>query len=109
VDFPLRKSLVPQLKVKIKGRCLMHIIVQYENVLHFCFMCGRLGHAAMNYEEDEAEDLGIKYGEELRASSPRRIRDIAIRQVTLRVAKALFQTTMYVLSLGDYGSTRVLL
>jgi hypothetical protein len=63
----------------------------------------------MNYEEDEAEDLGIKYGEELRASSPRRIRDIAIRQVTLRVAKALFQTTMYVLSLGDYGSTRVLL
>jgi hypothetical protein len=82
VDFPLRKALVPQLNVKIKGRGLMHITVRYENVPHFCFTCGRLGHAAMNCVEGEAEDSGIKFGEELSASPPRRTRDLTIRQVT---------------------------
>jgi hypothetical protein len=90
VDFPPRKALVPQLKVKIKGIGLMHITVRYENVLHFCFTCGCLGHVAMNCDEGEAEDSGIKFGEELRASPPRRTRDLTIRQVTPSVARPLF-------------------
>jgi hypothetical protein len=72
VEFPMWKALVPQLKVKIKGRGHMHITIRYENVPHFCFTCGRMGHAAMNFEEEDAEEHGIKYGEELCASPWRR-------------------------------------
>jgi hypothetical protein len=39
VDFPLHKALVPNLKVKIKGKGIMLITVRYENVPHFCFTC----------------------------------------------------------------------
>jgi hypothetical protein len=95
VDFPLQNALVPQLKVKIKGRGLKHIAVRYENIPHFCFMCGRMGHAAMNCEEDDTEDHGIKYREELRASPPRRARELNIRQISPRVAKPLFQTIIH--------------
>jgi hypothetical protein len=45
----------------------MNITVRYENVLHCCFSCGCIGHAAMNCEEAE-EDLSVKFGEELCAS-----------------------------------------
>jgi hypothetical protein len=55
VEFPLQRALVPELTVKIKGRGLMHIMVRYENVPHFYFTCGRIGHAAMNCEEGDAE------------------------------------------------------
>jgi hypothetical protein len=46
VDFPLSKALVPRLKSKIKGNGITATDVRYENVPHFCFTCGRLGHAA---------------------------------------------------------------
>jgi hypothetical protein len=39
------------LKVKIKGRGIMNIMLTYENVSHFCFTCGRMGHVAPNCEE----------------------------------------------------------
>jgi hypothetical protein len=90
VDFPLNKALVPQLTVRIKGRGLMGITVRYENVPHFCFSCGHIGHAAMNCKEAE-EDLSIKFGEELRVSPPRRSRNIIIRDTVPRVARPLFQ------------------
>jgi hypothetical protein len=83
VKFPLDKALVSQIKVRIKGRGLMHITMRYENVPHFCFTCGRIGHAIMNRENDDAEEQGIKYGEELRASPPRRAWELNFRQITL--------------------------
>jgi hypothetical protein len=92
IEFPLRKALVPQMNVKIKSGGTMLIVLRYENVPHFCFTCGRIGHAAMNCEEEEPEDQGIKFGEELRASPPRRVREIMVRQVVPRVVKPLFQT-----------------
>jgi hypothetical protein len=51
VDYPLAKPLMPKLKVKIKGRGIMNIMLTYENVSHFCFTCGRMGHVAPNCEE----------------------------------------------------------
>jgi hypothetical protein len=32
VEYPIHVSLVPKLKVKIKGRGVMQIILRYENV-----------------------------------------------------------------------------
>jgi hypothetical protein len=69
----------------------MHITIRYENVPHFCFMCCMMGHAAMNCKEDDAGEHEIKYGEELHASPPRRVRELTVRQVPPRVAKPLFQ------------------
>jgi hypothetical protein len=53
-----------------------------------------MGHAEMNCEEEDNEEQGIKYGEELRASPPRRAKEINIRQVMPRIAKPLFQSDM---------------
>jgi hypothetical protein len=50
VEYPLNKALIPELKVKIKGRGLMSIIARYENVPFFCFTCRWMGHAAANCE-----------------------------------------------------------
>jgi hypothetical protein len=78
VGFPLSKALVPQLTIRIKGKGLMNITVRYENILHFCFSCGRIGHAAMNCEVAE-EDPSVKFGEEVHVSPPRRSRNIVLR------------------------------
>jgi hypothetical protein len=56
----------------------MPITLMYENVPHLCFSCGCIGHAAMNYEEASSEEQGIRYGEELRASPPRRVKAISV-------------------------------
>jgi hypothetical protein len=50
VEFPLDKPLVPNMKVKIKGKRVMVINLRYENVPHFCFTWGRMGHAVVNCE-----------------------------------------------------------
>jgi hypothetical protein len=38
-----------------------------------------MGHAVMNYEEEGAEEGSIKFGEELRASPPRRVWEINVK------------------------------
>jgi hypothetical protein len=91
VDYPLKKPLLPKMKVKIKGRGMMNIILRYENVCHLCFHCARMGHAAVNCGEHEAEEMGIHYGEELRASPPHRAREIVVQQATTGVVCQLFQ------------------
>jgi hypothetical protein len=90
VEFPLHMALVPELKVKIKGRGIMNIMVRYENVSFFCFTCGRIGHAAQKCDQGELEEHGIRYGEELCASPPRRARVINTRQPDPRMIKPLF-------------------
>jgi hypothetical protein len=75
--YPLGKPLGPSLAVKVKGRGQMVIALKYENVPHFCFSCGRIGHAATNCE-DNSETHGMVYGEELRASPPRRTKEITV-------------------------------
>jgi hypothetical protein len=55
INFPLAKAPVPDLKVMIKGKGLMKIDVKYKNVPHFCFSCGRLGHATQNCDDGESD------------------------------------------------------
>jgi hypothetical protein len=93
VNYPLQKALLPEMKVKIKGCGAMMITLRYENVPHFCFSCGWIGHAAMNCKEEEPDEQSVKFSEELRASPPHRVREIAVRQVAAKVAKPLFQSS----------------
>jgi hypothetical protein len=67
-----------------KGKGLMKIDVKNENVPHFCFTCGSLGHAAQNCDDVGADTQGINYGEELRSFPPKRAREITIRPVAPR-------------------------
>jgi hypothetical protein len=102
VHYPLVKPLMPELKVKIKGRGLMNIVVRYENVPHFCFLCGLIGHAMPNCVDGDVSNQGIKFGEELRASPLRRIREIAVVPQTSRVVRTLF----HVVGQGSSPQTR---
>ncbi|KAK3141904.1 hypothetical protein QOZ80_4BG0339680 [Eleusine coracana subsp. coracana] len=86
VNFSLRKALVPEMSIRIRDRGMMAITLRYENVPHFCFACGRIGHAKMNCEEEADEDLGIRFSEELRASPPRRQREIRTKATTTGAA-----------------------
>jgi hypothetical protein len=67
------------------------ITLRYENVPHFCFTCGRIGHGAMKCEEGELVDQGTRFGQELRASPPRRVQQISAKQLITRVSRSLFQ------------------
>jgi hypothetical protein len=91
IEFPLDKPLVPSMKFGIKSkRGVMEINLRYESVPHFCFSCGRIGHAVVNCEEGPG-DGSIPFGEELRASPPKRVREISITPGPSRVVKSLFQ------------------
>jgi hypothetical protein len=79
VEYPLSKPLMPKLMVKVKGRGQMVIALRYENIPHFCFSCGRIGHVALNCETRHADDHGVRFREELRASSPKLVREITLR------------------------------
>jgi hypothetical protein len=91
VDYPLNKPLVPELSLKIKGRGQMQITIRYESVPHFCFTCGQIGHAAANCDENSGDDLGVKFGEELRASPPRRVSEIPLKVGMHKATRPLFQ------------------
>jgi hypothetical protein len=93
IEFPLEKPLLGQLMVKIKGRGQLPITLRYENVPHFCFTCGRIGHVAMNCQDPPSEEHDIRFGEELRASLPKRVKTISIHQGEVRVAHPLFQVS----------------
>jgi hypothetical protein len=95
VEFLLSKTLVPSISDRVKGRGMMNIMIHYENVPHFYFVCGRMGHAALNCEEGIG-DRSIKFGEDLRASPPKRVREINMKQVSPRVARPLFQTRSHI-------------
>jgi hypothetical protein len=90
VEFPLAKPLMASITVRIKGRGAMEIKLRYKNVPHFCFTCGRLGHTAINCDDEENEEGGCLFGEELRASPPKRVREISVKAVQARVVKPLF-------------------
>jgi hypothetical protein len=91
VALPLNKQLVPMLNLRIKGRGQMSIMLRYENIPHFCFMCGRIGHAALNCDDEDVGDGGIRFGEEVRASPPKRVWEIKVSNLAPKAMTSLFQ------------------
>lgn len=79
VDFPLTKALVPVVKRRVQGFGLLSFAVRYENITHFCFSCGRIGHVERECPE-EAEEGGVKFGKALRCLPQKR--DVC-RQITI--------------------------
>jgi hypothetical protein len=108
IEFPLSKALLLHLKVKIKGRGIMEIDVKYENFPHLCFSCVRLGHAAQICEGGP-ELQGIKFGQELRASLPKWVGEISIRQAASRAVQPLFQASLHGSRSGSIGNERKVL
>jgi hypothetical protein len=76
---------------KINGRGQLPIILRYENVLFFCFSCGQIGHSVMNCTHDTTDGHEVMFREELCASPPKRVKEIAIHPQDSRVARSLFQ------------------
>jgi hypothetical protein len=89
VRYLLGKPLMPSLAVTVKGHGQMLITLRYENMPHFCFSCGRIGHAAVTCDA-MVEAQGVGYGEKLMASPPRCTKEIMVKLMTSRVAQSLF-------------------
>lgn len=68
VDFPLANPIMATVSRKVKDYGTMEFAVRYENIPHFCFCCGRIGHAARECPEEVEGDGGVKFGAMLRCS-----------------------------------------
>ncbi|CAN6287497.1 unnamed protein product [Urochloa humidicola] len=68
VEFALADALKPSVQIRVKGRGVMEFPVKYENVPHFCFVCGRIGHAERECPDEDLQGDGFRYGTELRTS-----------------------------------------
>jgi hypothetical protein len=79
VLFPLANALIPEVKIRIKGKGDMKIPIRYENVPYFCFICGRMGHSDKECPNGELGEGTFNYGVELRASPPKHLREIKVK------------------------------
>ena len=68
VDFPLAKPIMYSIEQKVKGTGVMVFMVKYENIPHFCFGCGRIGHAQEECPDEERVAGGVRFGKALRCS-----------------------------------------
>jgi len=68
VDFPLEKAIQHTVERKVRGHGVMVFAVKYENILDFCFGCGRIGHDEEECPDEEGEKDGIRFGKALRCS-----------------------------------------
>jgi hypothetical protein len=68
IMYPLANALVTSKKIHIWGRSDMEVVIKYENVPFFCFICGRIGHSDKECTEGGVGVGEVSFGVELRAS-----------------------------------------
>jgi hypothetical protein len=73
VDFPLDKPVMRVVKQKVKGHGVLEFLVRYENIPHFCFFCGCIGHAQRECSEEGAEMGDVRFGQNLRCSPQKKV------------------------------------
>jgi hypothetical protein len=73
VEFPLDRAILPKIQQKVKGYGVMEFMVKYENIPHFCFSCGRIGHAQQDCPDDDGGGEGdVQFGKVLQCSPQKR-------------------------------------
>jgi hypothetical protein len=73
VDFPLDKPVMRVVKQKVKGHGVSEFLVRYENIPHFCFFCGCIGHAQRECPEEGTEIGDVRFGQNLRCSPQKKV------------------------------------
>jgi hypothetical protein len=86
IMFPLANALVPSTKIRIQGRTDIVVLICYENVPFFCFICGRIGHSDKECSEGEVGEGEFSFGIGLCASPPKRLCEVKVhaRRTTSR-------------------------
>jgi hypothetical protein len=79
VLFPLANALVPEGKIHIKDKGDMKVPIRYENVSFFCFIFVWIGHSDKECLNGEVGEGTFNFGVELRASPPRRLREVKVQ------------------------------
>lgn len=91
VDFALADALKGVVQIKVKGKGYMAFEVKYQDVPHFCFCCGRIGHSERECPDEDLCMEMPRFGVELRACTFKRAlgRQLASYMATPAVKKGL--------------------
>lgn len=66
VDLDLADALKDGVRIKVEDMGIMEFEVKYEDVQHFCFWCGCIGHAVRECPDEDLDADGMRFGVELR-------------------------------------------
>ncbi|KAF8685867.1 hypothetical protein HU200_043779 [Digitaria exilis] len=62
VDFALADAVKASVQIRVKVKEIMSFEVKYEDVPHFCFCCGRIGHAKRECPDEDLSGESTRFG-----------------------------------------------
>jgi hypothetical protein len=79
IMYPLANALVALTKFHIQGRSDMVVMLRYDNVSFFRFICGRIGLSYKECPEGEVAAGEFSFGVELCAFPPKRLHEVKVQ------------------------------